>query len=289
MNASLRRVRQRWGVLLFVWVAQLLSAVLVASPVVGAIAGTGVAAHPRGDAVLFEPGGVLLIETLRVGMRALTGALGATAIDFALVFLVGLVPLVALLVALESSERLSIGPWLGGAISHFPAFVLIGGASLLARAILLVLLGFVLGALGDALSPSFDARRADLVLLSAAGLSAALLAGVGICADLARAAAVRERIGALRALRAGLRSLFARPGAAALGWLIPAVWSVFVLAAAALLVGTLHVELAGSWRVALVLVIHQLAVFVLLALRALWLSQALELVGSSAQAVAPIV
>jgi hypothetical protein len=281
VSARLPRVRERAGAVLFVWALQLLAAALIAAPVAGAFAGTGVAAHPHGDRVLFEPGGVLLIESLRLGAGALLGALRASLLELVVLAVAGIVPLAALLLALATRERLRIGAWLGAAVAHFPAFVLIGGASWLVRAVLVVLSLLAWGALDDGLGSALGERGADLAGLGGLLFAAILLAAVGITADLARAASVRERARALPAIAAGLRSFVSRPLAAAVSWLIPAVWSVAIVAAAALAVGALRLELSGSWRVAAALFAHQAAVLALVALRALWLSKALELVASA--------
>jgi hypothetical protein len=289
--SALPRVRERWGAILFVWSFQLLASVLIAAPVVGAIASSGVTAHPRGDRVLFEPGGMLLVETVRIAAGALIAALQASLLELAVFAVVASVPLAALVLALASRERLRAGPWLGAAIAHFPAFVLIGGVGWLARAVVVVLALLIAGGIGTGLTAALGERGGDLALLGGALLVAMLLAAVGIAADLARAAAVRSSSRGLPALASGLRSLLARPLAAAVGWLIPAVWSIAIVAAAALAVALLRVDLAGGWRVAVALIAHQLGVLALVALRALWFKTALELVGPphGAQAVAPIV
>jgi hypothetical protein len=279
VNARLPRLRERWGALLFVWLFQLGAAVLIAAPIVGVIAGTGVTAHPRGDRVLFEPGGVLLVETLRRGAGPLLGALRASGIELLVLGVVGSVPLAALLLALASRDRLRLESWLGGAIAHFPGFLLIGGAGWIARAVIVLLALLLSGGLGPGLESALGERGGDLALLVGAMFVVVLLTAVGIAADLARAAAVRTQGHALPSMLSGLRALASRPLAAAVSWLTPAVWSVAVVAVAALAVGALRVELAGSWRFVVALLAHQLAVLALLALRAAWLKSALELVG----------
>lgn len=291
-------VRRRWGVVILVWAWQLVAALFVAAPIASAFGGTGVAAHPHGDAVLFEPGALLLVEALRVGAEALVSAFGSSIALLAIASALGLIPVALLLVALASSERLQLSSWLGRAIAQVPAFALISGATLLARAVLLVALLIAWGAVDDALDSALSERGADLVLAVGALAGALAWTALGITRDLARASAVRRGRGALAALRAGVAAFSARPLATLLGWLLPASWSVAVLAAAALTVGALHVERPGAWRVVLALAVHQLAVLLLVALRAAWLGRALELEPAGAlpapadrplQAVAPMV
>ena len=259
--------------ILLVWLCQLTGAVLVAAPLASALVGTGV-----DDRHLFEPGGLLLVEAIRVGAGSLVAALRASSVSLAIVTTFGLVPLAALLVALAAGEALPAREWLGRALSHFPAFVLLGGATLLGRVLVLVVALLLWGSLTDPLHGVLSERNADLVLLGGALLAAAALAMLGLLHDLSRAAVVLRARGALAALRAGAGALSRRPLAAFVGWLIPASWSVAVVAGAAIVVGLVRVEAPGSWRVLVALVVHQAAAVALVFLRALWLGRALSLV-----------
>lgn len=289
MSPALRRVGQRWGAIALSWSFQLLLALLLAAPLVAALSGTGIANHPRGDAVLFEPGGLYLIEALRLGAGAALSALQVSFVSFVVLGMLGLFPLAALLSALRSDGKLRVASWLGEAIAHVPSFVLIGGVTWLGRAALALFFVLVYSLLEGPVGAAFNERNADLVLISGALVCAIAFAALGIAADLARAARVRFGLRALGAFRTGLGTFGQRPFAAVVGWLIPASWSVALIALAAILVGLLAVDQPESWRVLGAFVVHQLTAIGLIALRALWLHRSLELVGSRAQAVAPMV
>jgi hypothetical protein len=289
MSAALRRVGQRWGAIALAWSFQLLVALVLAAPVVAALSGTGIADHPRSDAVLFEAGGLYLMEALRLGAGALLSTLQVSLLSFAVLGMLGLFPLAALLSALLYDGKLRVASWLGAAIAHVPSFVLIGGLTWLGRAALALFFVLVYSLLEGPVSSAFNERNADLVLISGALVCTIAFAALGVAADLARAARVRFGLRALGAFRAGLGAFGQRPLAAAVGWLIPASWSVALVALAAILVGLLAVDQPGSWRVLGAFVVHQLTAIGLIALRALWLHRSLELVGSQAQAVAPMV
>jgi hypothetical protein len=277
--SELRRLRDRPGALLFVWAFQLAGAMLAAGPIVGALSRTGIADHPAGDAILFEPGGLLLVEALRLGGPALLGALGASGFSLLLLHAAALVPLAALLVALATPGKLNTPLWLGRAAAHFPAFLLLAGVTWLARALLLVASLFLLAPIGGWLDSAVNERNADLALLAGVLVVFILLILLGIAQDLGRAAVVRHGSRALGSLVTGLAALRRRPLAALAGWLTPASWSVALIAGAAIVTGWLAVDQPGSWRVLAVLVVHQAALLGLLLLRALWLRTALGLVG----------
>jgi hypothetical protein len=279
-----------------VWAWQLAAALLLAAPVVAAVAGTGIQRQPQGDAVLLEPGGLMLVEMLRLGADSLIAALTSSLLAYLVLGIVGLVPLAALMLALAHDGKLRVPAWLGAAIAHFPSFLLIGAVLWLGRALLALACAALYAALEKSLHGAIDERRGDLLLAGGATIAAVLFFALGVAADLARAARVRYGTHALGSLRAGLSTLARRPLAAAVGWLIPASWSLAVLGLAALVVGRLALDEPGTGRVLSAFVVHQLAAFVLVALKALWLRRALELVEPghatvepADQAVAPIV
>jgi hypothetical protein len=275
------RVWRRPGALLLFWAWRWLAAWWLATPIVDAVAATGLGRHPRGDAALFEAGGLHLFEVVRLTLGALP-AVAETSVALLLIAgFAGLVPLAALLVALAHDGRLRFLPWASKALEHFPAFALLTGATWLVQGAVLVLSVLVFSGVRAALSPRVDERTADLSALFAGGAVLVGAALVSVLHDLARAAVVRREIRAGSALRLGLRTLRNRPGRTALAWLVPALLSLLAVTVAAVVTGRLAVERGGSGAVTSAWWVHQLAVFALVALRAAWLVRALRLVDGA--------
>jgi hypothetical protein len=185
---------------------------------------------------------------------------------------------------------------LSAAVGHFPSFFLIGALAWLVRAVLALLFAALSAGVEQRLATALHERTADLWLAAGVLLAAICFVFVGIAADLARAARVRFGVPAIASVRTGLRCLVRHPFAALLDWSIAASWSVALVALAALLVGSLALEHGAPSRAAAAFAVHQLAVLGLVALRALWVRGALEIVGREAeraeigdQALAPMV
>jgi hypothetical protein len=273
------QLRRRPGVIAVVWAARLIGAWIVALPVTQLFESSGIGDFPRGDALLFEPGGALLVETLRKGGGALPATLRDSLLLLLLVMFASLLPLALLLVALVHGGRLDRREWLVRAFEHLPPLILLAGAVLLVQSIALGAAAVVAAAARAILYQRLDERSADLITVALFLGGALFVLALGILHDLARAAAVRHRSRATSAIKAGYRALRRRPLAALSGWLVPALWSVAALAAGAILVGRIGVEESGEWRVLAVLGVHQLVMLGLVALRAVWLARALALVG----------
>jgi hypothetical protein len=272
------RVWRRPGALILFWAWRWFAAWWLATPIVDAVAATGLGRHPRGDAALFEAGGLHLFEVARLMLGAFP-ALAETSVALLLIAgFAGLIPLAALLVALAHDGRLRFLPWASKALEHFPAFALLTGATWLVQGAVLVLSVLVFSGVRGAMSQRVDDRTADLSALLAGGAVLVAAAVVSVLHDLTRAAVVRRELRAGSAFALGLRTLRNGPGRTALAWLVPALLSLLVVAIAALVVGHLAVERGGSGAVASVWLVHQLAAFALVALRAAWLVRALRLV-----------
>lgn len=256
---------------------------LVSLPIATLIAGSGIAQFPDGDALLFEPGGAYLLDAVRKILPSLGSALRSSLWLYGLVALASLVPLSALLVALDAERRLSLHEWGARALEQLPRFTLLAGATLLAQGALCAVFVVAWGALRELLSASYDERSADLVSLSVPALGILCVLAFGLFQDVVRAAAVRQRASLGEALRAALSTARARPFAIVAGWLMPLSWSIAALSAGAIAVGRLRLEQPGEWRADAALAIHQLVVLTLVGLRALWLKRALELVGAASE------
>lgn len=268
---------RRWGVVLGLAGLRLALATVVATPLVSVFASSGIGHYPAGDALLFEPGGLMLVEVVRRTAPALGASFNGSLGLLLLAVLPALFGVAVLMVALVEPGRLKLPSCLARAAEVFPSFVLISGLSALAQAAVVLCLTLLGGSLGG----SFGAveRSADLVLLVSllAGLLGAGL--VQMLADLARAARVAGRSSTWDALAAGLNAARGAPGRAAGSFALAAVAALAAVVGSAIVTQWLAVDRAGSWRVALVFVVHQLTVLFTVYVHAVWYSAALRLVS----------
>ncbi|WP_437613973.1 hypothetical protein WMF20_13945 [Sorangium sp. So ce834] len=256
-----------------------LASLVVAAPL-SVFAAQVVGDHPRGDAILFDPGGLMLSELARLGARA-AGAFAAQLGGGALLAAaLGLVPLALLLAALSQPGPLSAQAVGGRAARALGPLALLWGVALAAQvtAAALVLLP------GTKLCAALFSvpRSRDLAAGAVAAVALAHVAAIGLLHDLARAALVAEQRGFYTAVARGLDALRAAPLAAA--W---ACASRGALAAVALAGGAWGVHLAGAGtgpRVASAFAAQLAALAAAAYLRASWLAAALRLVDRSAPA-----
>jgi hypothetical protein len=262
--------------LAFVLGWRVLAAWVIASPLARTLS-VGARNHPRGDAVLFDEGGLELAEAIRAVYPVLGSELeGATLIGAVLAF-ASLVPLGVLLHALNERGPRGLSRWVARAMDDLPRMTLLGGATLLVRAVLVVLTGVGIAALRRRFAYAPDGRLVDLWTL---GIALCALALWGLCSalqDLARARIVAARATLRQALCRAAWTLARRPGAVATGYLGSLAMSLVVLGASAWLVGKLDVSQASSLRVAVVAIVHQTSVLLMIVARAGWLARALEL------------
>ncbi len=280
LHAAEIRVWSRPGAMAWWWALRLVAAWILMAPVADTLSAP-TAALPRGDAVLFDAGGAVLLEALRLAQVQLTAGTRRTLWTLFLVGGASLIPLCAVLVALSHRGRLRPDRWSQRTARHLPAFVMLAGLTLLAQAVALLGIALVVPAIRDPLYRALTPRSADLTTLATAGLGLVLVVGLGWVQDLARAAVVRHDIGSRTALAVALATLRRRPIRALLDWLTPAVYTLPVIVAAAVITSSMHVEREGTWRVTLVFLVHQLAAFGLIALRCWWLARALVLVSAT--------
>ncbi len=263
--------RKRPGVVLLVYVFRLVAAFLLAWPFAVTLGGA-VSGYPRGDAVLFDQGGLLLLEALRLSGAALRPALASSAALFVLACFVSLLPLGALIGALGAKGRITardLGAW---ALRPIGTFSLLLGVAALVE----VLLGGVVIAIGAALARrnTIDARAADQVRVAFAAVAFLLVVLVSVLHDLARVASVRGELG----LRASLRRAFAAVRRAPLSLLTAWSWraglGALFLAAAIVLGSRLGVERRAQLVASFL--VHQASVLGVLFLRASWLAAAMR-------------
>ncbi|WP_437801445.1 hypothetical protein [Sorangium sp. So ce693] len=254
-----------------------LASFLVAAPLSVFVAQV-VGEYPRGDAILFDPGGLMLGELTRLSAHVAAALAAQLGLGTLLAAALGLLPLAVLLAALSQEGPLSAQDLGGRAARALGPLALLWGVALAAQvaaAALVLLPGTKLCAELPVLP-----RGRDLAAIAVAAAALVPVAAIGLLHDVARVAVVGEQRGFYTAVSRGLDALRAAPLAAA--W---AYASRGVLAAVALAGGAWVVHLAGvstGLRVAAALAV-QLAAFAVAAyLRASWLTAALRLLDRSA-------
>ncbi len=281
--------RRRLGTLCLIWFATLLLGLAVGAPFALVADASGLGHFPRGDALLWEPGGTWLVEVARVARGSLAVAGAASGVVFTLALGVTLALKALWLAALATRGRLSLRPWLGTSAVALPRLLALAGLFLALRA-----LPIALGVLGVAHVRSgalaslwaLGERGRELAALGVLFAALALWLVLGALETLADATVVARDACVTRALGAALACLWRRPVAVAVAWLWPTTAGVGVVLAAALAAHGLDVGEPEVWRLGAVLGVHQLALFALLALRGAWFAQALTLAGAPASAAA---
>ncbi len=172
------------------WISRTLLGLLVVFPVLQAIQISGMVSGPQGDAVLFRPGGLALLEMLRVAAPALGVALRTAAL---LAALAAFIQLLSLAVALDllQSEGSTLGARFRRAFGLFPRFLGLGGIALLTQAALLLVASLLSAALKSPLHGA-DERLATLLPLALLVIALVACGGVGCVLDIARASLIRD-------------------------------------------------------------------------------------------------
>lgn len=262
---------RRPGAVLLLYAVRVVSSVWVASHV-SALAQTTVAGYPRGDLALFEPGGVMLLEALRLVEPQLSRLGAATAAALVAVAFVELMPMAMVLVALGRRGRVSFAELAHHALDSIGTLALLQGLALAAQALIVVL--FV------ALASSALAWPHAAGPIAGAACIASVLAGLCVVValrlvhDLARAAAVDGARGLYDATRCALAALTRR---AAWSYLWRGALACAALAAAALAGSPTHLAMSA--------LVHALALLAVVFLRADWLAAALLAVRRHERAV----
>jgi len=267
------------GVLL--WISRTVFGLLASYPLVLAIRATSMTAGPDGDAVLFQPGSLLLLELLRLGAPWLGSAAEFALLSLALFAVLELIPLSMALDLLAVPGR-TLLERLARALRLFPKFFVLGVIGLLVQAALLL----VASLLGSALKPAFasaDERLQTIAPLALLGLGLLACAWFGAVLDIARATLVRHVApsGSRVALAQALDCLRQQPLRVLLGSYSSMVGSALAfLTACWLLARFVPLEPSGA-AVALTFAVHQLATLFAITWRVRWLGSALELSDES--------
>jgi hypothetical protein len=233
------------------------------------------AAHPRGDLILFEASGMYLTEILRLTRDSMASVASGGRFALMLVAFLGLLPLGALLHAIAFEGPLSLRLLLGAAGRFLSPLSLLLGLAIAAFALLTLVPGVFTTLLEDKLKHLGGDHIADIVKATIWLAALAAAAAVGIVHDLARAAVVSRDLPALPAAGAGVAIFRAFPGRAIAGWAFRAAAGALFVAGAAFI--TTKIGSYSGPRLLATAVLHQLVAFSLVWLRADWLAHAVGL------------
>jgi hypothetical protein len=263
-----------------------LAAALIALPAASLLGGP-TSGYPRGQGELFDPGGLMLVESLRLGRRAFPAIQWSAGALALVVVLGGVFPLGALLAGLARSERLTIPVLLEKSWTHAGTLALILLLGVLAQAgaaaLLVVLGGKAIGA--ASLSPPAD----DLSFIALFAVTACVALVIGVVRDVACVAAVRSEHGFYLAASKALACVRRAFGRLLLAWAFCSALGAAALVAGALLAPPLAGASAAG--IALGVIVHQAAVAGATFAHVAWLAAAMRIhdeVGSRAEP-APVV
>jgi hypothetical protein len=241
--------------------------VVLAAPVTAVIAATGVGAFPEGDRLLFEPGGLLLVEIARLASPALSSLASSSLVTLVVLGSALTLPRALLWSASTEASTEPLGALFGRTIALVPSLLTLTGLGFLGQ-VLVCMLG--LSAAGILRGASANPSGADLWALGAVLCAGFFALALGILRDLSSAAAACGAPNAQAALRVGLACVLRAPGAALARWLGPAAIGLALTALVAAAVGMLDVSRTGSLRLPAVAVLHQAVVVCLSCCRAAW-------------------
>lgn len=250
-------------------------------PLARTLGALGATALPDGDLAFFAPGGLHLLEALRLGVRLIPASLESATFVSVLLGIVGLFPLAVALADLLDPAGTRRDHF-GVAADRAPTLLFLSGATILGQAGIAIITALAVTAASTITDSLRDERTADLVPLVVGLGGLVAVAAVGVLQDVARAAAMRHGARGLDAVRVAGRTLVATPRAVVRGFLGPMVGTVLVVIGAATLTSFIDVSRPGAWRVACVSVEHQLAIVAIIALRLRALGTTLALVGPHA-------
>jgi hypothetical protein len=278
-RAARPMARRRPGLVAFTFGYRFVAGLLIASPI-AALFNSVVRDEPRGDAVLFDPGGLMFVESIRLTSNGAPGAAsGSGAMALVATFL-GLLPFAALVTGLGREGRLSRAFLAARAVRSIGTLALLWGGGLVAQAILGGLLGVLLGKLAGALHLGTPGEDIGRVVLVAVVLLAVL--AVGVLRDLAAVSAVNDGTRLYTSVQRALRVMGGAGGRVALAY----AWRGLLGLAAVLGAGAAVMSLDGA-PIALPFLLHQLAIAALVFAHASWLAAAIGLLHAAAPVELP--
>jgi hypothetical protein len=263
------RVTERWGTLAGLCLARIVTACVVAGPFTATLGASGVGRFDRGDARLFEPGGMLLLEVLGRSLRGLAFDLRSSLLPLGVAWLFGLVMHAVLLVALASPGALQGSVVAARVTGLFWRLLGVSAIGLLLQALAILLFGSLTLTL-------FGSASHVSTFLGPAVLGIVVVVLIGAFTDLARASLVSTDGATLGSLMQALRATRKRPLPLFLAYALPALGALATLGLAATLVGRIPLEHGGPLAALGVAVIHLVALAAQLVFRAVWLARAVE-------------
>lgn len=274
------RARRSPRVVLALWAWRAALAAVVAGPT-ATLVRQAFPSPPRGDAVLWDPGGHALLVFVTREARGLGALALEAAIVLAIGAVLGIVPAALALVAVDAVDRRGAGArrraprTVATAMARLPALARLALGVAAAQAAL-VGAAYLVGRVADAASSdALGEAYAQLFGCVAAALFVPPVLALGIAHDLARASVVRDRNGALAAFFAGAHAYRRAP--LSLGWAW--VWRVgagWVPVLAAATVAQRWSGMAGLVPVVAIAAFHQTAVVFQVAFHVSWLAKTLR-------------
>lgn len=271
------QARQRPGLILSLAGLRILAGFCLAWPLSALVAQTGVGLRAEGDRALFEGGGYLLLEVLRLRGGELEAVARGLLPVLALGLLLTTAANAALLVGLNLRGRLQLREVLSRAGAHVPRLIVLGGGTALGQVLWLMVGAMAVGAVPEVLARPVTTTLGQALPWLVVALAAGALGGFS---DVVKASLVRHEAPLLEALSSAFKCFRHRPLRASFGWFPYAAAFVGVALLAGKLTEILDVARPGAWRVVCVFAIHQLVVLVSVAARASWYARALRLVAT---------
>jgi hypothetical protein len=230
---------------------------------------------PRGDAVLWEPGGHALLAFAIGSRHALTALLWEAAMVLVVGAVIGLVPTAAVMVGIAQGRRSSLGHASAVAIRRLPALVRLALGVTAAQSAI-VGIALLLGRIATAVAwDALGEARAEMAGAAIALPFLPIVLGLSVTHDLARANVVRWRAGATGAFFAAIDAWRKAPWAIAWGWTWRASLGAAPVFAAAALATRIGAQ-GGALSILALAVAHQSTIAVRAALHVSWLARALR-------------
>ncbi len=277
-NAPTTRARAHLRAISAMCAWQAAMALLAAWPAASLVR-TAYASDPRGDAALWEPGGLALLDLLWHAMGAATATADGALLLLIVTAVAGWVPLAALMVALSRPHGRTSAPLVFyKALRVLPAFAKCALLVLAAQAATLGA-GAFLGQLAQGWTrPHYGEAPAQLLEIAAFVPFSLVALGLGLGHDLARATIVVRGADTVTGLVEGFRLLRRSPVLLSGAWAWRAVGSLVPIGAAAWVASHLG---RGTAALLAVTVAHQAAAFLRVVLRASWLACGLRAARSA--------
>lgn len=273
---------RRLGLVAVYFAYLLIASFLIASPFVALVSGT-VANHPRGDAVLFDPGATMLLEALRLSARGAAGAVAASAWNAIFASFLGLLPFAALVAGLGREGRLSASYLAARAVRPIGTLALLWGVSLVAQVIFGGLTALLGAKIIKLLHLSIRGEDTGRLVLAAVTLLVALT--VGVVRDIAAVAAVNDGSGLYTSVARALRVTVGAFGRVAFTYASRGVLGRAAIFAASPVIAS--ISGGENPAFALPFLIHQAAILFGVFMHASWLAAAIRLLDRVAPVPAP--